>query len=352
MEPARAPSLRPSPAPTAPAAQATHTVFAGIDEAGLGPILGPLTIGYSVFRAPREAANLWKSLSPAVSRHRRRDKEAFVVADSKHVFQRSERSAARLETTALGFLALLDPARRPPTSAHDLLWQTPCELGPEAAAVGALPWYASPPVLPLHVDAGLLELRVEKLSRRMRRADVELLDAGLAVVTAGELNRSFAETGNKATTEWLTVARIVRRLWAAHGAEGLRLTVDRQGGRFHYGALLAQALPEGEVELVGETPARAEYVVRGRAAAAPGHRMRVTFAEKAEGRSFATALASCLAKYARELAMDQLNAYFGALQPGLKPTAGYRTDGWRWLEEAAPALAAASVDRRVLVRER
>ena len=36
--------------------------FAGIDEAGLGPMLGPLCLGYSVFRAPKAGADLWKAL--------------------------------------------------------------------------------------------------------------------------------------------------------------------------------------------------------------------------------------------------------------------------------------------------
>ena len=332
----------------------TTTVFAGIDEAGLGPILGPLTIGFSVFRAPVDGANLWKSLAPAVTRNLKRDKQAFVVADSKDVFKRSERSAERLETTALGFLALLAEGRRPLSCARELLWSTPAELGPGPEELERLPWYERPPELPLHVDRGRLELRVEKLARRMRKAEVELLDAGLAAVPASALNRSFAETENKATTQWAITTRILRRLWERYGAEGLRLTVDRQGGRFHYGPLLARVFDDAAVELVAEAPQRAEYLVRGPATgpAGSGRHMRITFAEKAERRSFAVALASCLAKYARELAMQQFNAYFGALQPGLKPTAGYTTDGWRWLEDAAATLESERVERGVLVRER
>ena len=327
--------------------------FAGVDEAGLGPILGPLTIGFSVFRAPRGAANLWRALAPAVTRDTERDREAFVVADSKEVFTRTERSAARLETTALGFLALLDPKRRPPSAAHELLWSTPRALGPELAAVAELPWYAAPAALPRHVDRGRLELRIERLARRMRQVGVTLSDAGLAAVPASLLNRSFARTSNKAETQWETSSQILRHLWTAHAAGGLRLTVDRHGGRYHYGALLARTLPEASVELVRESPEHAEYRVVERAAPAAERRhMRITFAEKAERRSFAVALASCLAKYARETAMDQFNAYFGALQPGLKPTAGYRSDGWRWLEEARPALERAAIEPHALVRER
>jgi hypothetical protein len=238
--------------------------------------------------------------------------------------------------------------------AGELLWSTPRTLGPEPAALAELPWYAAPAALPRHVDRGRLELRVERLARRMRAAGVALADAGLAAVPESVLNRSFARTENKAETQWETSSRVLRHLWTAHAAGGLRLTVDRHGGRYHYGALLARALPEAAVELVREAPELAEYraVERAPAAGAERRRLRITFAEKAERRSFAVALASCLAKYARETAMERFNAYFGALQPGLKPTAGYRSDGQRWLAEAAPALERAEIERRALVRER
>ena len=77
--------------------------------------------------------------------------------------------------------------------------------------------------------------------------------------------------------------------------------------------------------------------------------MWITFAEKAETRAFTVALASCLAKYARELAMGAFNRYFGALQPDLKPTAGYTSDGRRWLRDATPMLRRAGIAREVLV---
>ena len=63
-------------------------------------------------------------------------------------------------------------------------------------------------------------------------------------------------------------------------------------------------------------------------------------------------LRSCIAKYARETCMAAFNDYFATLDPELKPTAGYRNDGWRWLEDAAPMLERARIDRSVLVRER
>ena len=80
--------------------------------------------------------------------------------------------------------------------------------------------------------------------------------------------------------------------------------------------------------------------------------MRIAFAERAENASLPVALASCLAKHARETCMRAFNAYFGSLQPGLRRTAGYRPDGRRWLREARAAIIASGLRAFELVRQR
>jgi hypothetical protein len=58
------------------------------------------------------------------------------------------------------------------------------------------------------------------------------------------------------------------------------------------------------------------------------------------------------AKYVRELHMVQLNAYFQGLVPGLRPTAGYGRDAWRFLSDVAAARAAAGVPDAAILRSR
>lgn len=323
-------------------------IFAGVDEAGLGPLLGPMTIGFSAFRAPSGATNLWKTLSKVVTSHPAKDRGRFVVADSKVVFTRNPRGEKRLERTALGFLALLDPERRPPRDARRLVWDLPGELACPSAGPRH-PWYAElPRRLPRHQEAGSLELAIERLAREMSAREVELLDAGVRVVPEAELNRSFARTCNKSVTVWQVTEPILRRVWERFGAQGVHMVADRQGGRFHYHPLLEAAFPEATVELVRERPSLSEYTLSGRGR--DPRRMRLAFAERAERRSFAVALGSCIAKYARETCMAAFNAYFAGFDPDLKPTAGYRNDGWRWLEDASEIVA--RIDRKMLVRER
>jgi len=330
-------------------AHAESKVIAGLDEAGLGPLLGPLTVGYSAFRAPAGARTLWELLSEVVAPEPLQAGGRLVVADSKRVFARNPRGARRLEMTALSFLAAA-PGGAPPDGPA-LLSCAPPRARPRADELARHPWYAHLPArLPAHVDAGRLELCAGRLRREMLRARVELLGAGVRVVPAGELNRSYRATGNKSLTVWEHVLGLLRHLWDAHGHEGVHVIVDRQGGRFHYARLLLRGFPSAGLSSVFESPAHSEYRLESKE---PGGRtMRLTFAEGAERRAFSVALASCLAKYAREVCMDAFNRYFGALQPGLRPTAGYTTDGRRWMREAAPALERARVSREVLVRER
>lgn len=325
-------------------------VVAGIDEAGLGPLLGPLTFGYSALRLPAGKKNVWDLLEEVVSREPRNDAEHLVVADSKRVFSRNPRGRRRLETTVLGFLDALAVGR--PGSGAALLRTVPECIRPRAAEIARHPWYAElPERLPVWVDEGRLVLRAERLRRALETNEIRLLDAGALLVPAGELNRSFAATNNKSLSVWECVRGIVDYLWREFADQNLHLIVDRQGGRFRYARLLNRAFPGVRLRVGVESPDHSEYLLESDEGGT-GRTMWLTFAEKAETRAFTVALGSCLAKYARELAMGAFNRYFEALQPDLIPTAGYTTDGRRWLRDAAPALQSAGIDQEVLVRSR
>jgi len=61
------------------------SVLVGIDEAGFGPILGPLVVSSSALSLPRQLlkSDLWQVLSKSVAIRRRGLAGRLLVADSK-----------------------------------------------------------------------------------------------------------------------------------------------------------------------------------------------------------------------------------------------------------------------------
>jgi hypothetical protein len=325
-------------------------VVAGVDEAGLGPLLGPYTLGWCAFRAddPARLVDLWSELAPAVSREPAAS-DALAVADSKEVWSRTTRGARRLERVVQCFEALhgLPPAvdaRAWFARAAGELWSD--ELARE-------PWWSSArlDLAPEELDAEERAWRDDMarlLVERSRSAGIELVALGSRAATPAELNRSFERTGSKGATAFEEVAAVLRILWRDHGAAGLSVVVDRQGGRARYARPLSDGLPGARVAVLAETPGDSRYALEDD----EGRRAEVRFVERAESLALPVALASCRAKHARELAMAAFNRHFGALAPDIAPTAGYVEDGRRWLAAMRERLEALGIEHERLVRSR
>jgi len=96
-------------------------IVAGIDEAGLGPILGPLVMCASVFEVPDDLVDqpLWDILAPAVARKAGRKSTAIAIGDSKKLFKR--KSPGGLKHLERAVLATLAAADQHPATLADLL---------------------------------------------------------------------------------------------------------------------------------------------------------------------------------------------------------------------------------------
>ncbi len=319
-------------------------ILAGIDEAGYGPILGPLVVSGVVFRIPDEDLNasLWNTLRSSVSKTPSRAGRRVVVVDSKKLYH-SRGSLLPLERTALVMLAV---AGRRPRSWRGLLRV----LAPEVVdQLDQYPWYARvDPALPLSDGVGDIGVQANAIRRDCATHRVEPLGVFSEPLLEGHYNRLVKNTRNKAVVLLGLALRLADRIMrTASPRERIRLCVDRLGGRQHYREPLVTAMPGHELQILEESPERSAYrLVRS------ARVCEIEFATRGEDRHFPVALASVYSKYLRELFMHVFNDYWSGRVADLKPTAGYYSDARRWLRDARPALARAGIDRSLLIRER
>lgn len=338
-------------------------ILAGIDEAGYGPLLGPLCVAMVVLRVdtptPEHAEStsesrqagmpdLWAMLRPAVvAEPRLAGPTAIAIADSKRLkLPNSTKTKHPLHHLERGVLAL---AHQPIRGAADDLSLCEAVGGPPPAGRA---WWAGPPVpLPIGCSADQLALLRTHVSAACERSGVRILEARCLAIDAPEFNAALRTAppdptappgqASKATVLFAQVLRHLRRLWASSeaalagadpSAEPPRVVVDRQGGRTDYLGVLRDGFPEAEVRCLGMNAAGSSYEIHTNDSRP--RRLRVLFRTEAESYAMPVALASMLAKLVRELWMIRFNAYWCGLMPELKPTAGYVADGRRWLNDA------------------
>jgi ribonuclease HII len=307
-----------------PLALNTRRILAGLDEAGLGPILGPLVIGGVALEGPA-GTDPWRLLKKLVCRSKA-SRTKIRVADSKKVHQGAHK-LEQIERTALSFFGAF--WGEVPATVHDLLGA----VGADVARLQRCPWYTGLDLaLPCANDRKAIELLAYRLGREVGLVGMRLLRLAVRVVDVEEWNALIVATDNKSDAHFSAYADVLGELFAAvdgHDAAGAaHIVADRCGGRWHYGKVLSERWPRARIDVVGEREARSDYVV------GMGDRhIQLTFAEKADDRAFPTALASCLAKYTREVMLAVMNGWFHQQRPDLRPTAGYYTDGHRFLDD-------------------
>jgi hypothetical protein len=316
----------------------TLSCLAGVDEAGLGPVLGPLVIAGVALRGPR-GIDAWDALAGTVAK-RRPGPHELVVADSKRV-NVGPRGLERLERTVLGFWGAWRGAV--PANLRELLEL----LGVDLARLRRCPWYEELELpLPLRGNRDEIELRVHLLERALRRARIEILHLAGRCVVAEEFNDLIARTDNKHRTHFHVYAQVIAEL-LGKVPDGSRLIADRCGGQTRYRKSLADVYPGSRVDTLSESDEVSSYRVR-----TASDTVQVSFASRGEDRAFPTALASCCAKYLRELMVTVLNRWFAARVPDLAPTKGYYVDGRRFLRDIESFARERSLPMSRLVRVR
>ena len=322
-------------------------LLCGIDEAGYGPMLGPLCVGASVIRvaswSPGDGApDLWSVLARAVSREASRAKRPrkIAIADSK---------ALKLPNSAVRRHPLFHLER-------GVLSCLRCSVGGVSTdleyfervgvALERAPWYDGGGIdLPLGQSAAQGAIDANVLAGAIAPTGVAFARVACEAVGESRFNDAVRRHGSKASAEMPAVGGHMRAAIEAAGpGDHVRIVCDRLGGRTRYARALERLLePDDGVRVLEEGPERSRYALE-----VGGRDVRVVFMPEAERAHLPVALASMVAKYTRELAMGRFNRYWCGRIPELKPTAGYVQDARRWLADAADAIT--PDEREAMVR--
>lgn len=317
---------------------AMSLIYCGIDEAGYGPMLGPLCVCASVFEVSsweqgQAAPDLWKLLERAVCRSPRDVRKRIAVADSKKLKLPNGQQRDPLLHLERGVLGFCEGFLTPIESDDALFGSLGVNLGSQA-------WYAGDPApLPRASTRDAIRIDANILTGAAERAGVRLVGLWGVTLCESSFNALVREHGSKGATTTHALRILVARVLREWPEAEVRIVADRHGGRVHYAGALSGVCSHSPRPLE-ETERASRYEL--------GERARVLLIPEAEDAHLPVALASMTAKLVRELAMARFNRYWCDRLPKLKPTAGYTTDARRWLRDAHPVLDAPT--RAALVR--
>jgi hypothetical protein len=314
--------------------------WAGIDEAGYGPNLGPMVMTAVVAESTTAVAgpsgspavlDFWRDLPTTVDRAGG-DPARLWVDDSKAIY-RGGKGRDRLELACLA--AVHAAVGSLPTSHLELLKALgvdPCADAELSLWLdGRLDGSGWPTTGHREAAERLCELRPLDPPHGGWR----IISVRSVVFAPVRFNAGLEAHGVKSGVHFDAFIRLLAPLWEL-GADGVATSVcgDKHGGRHFYLPELSRAFPDTWIDRGPEGPELSRYLIRtGR------RRLELTLLPRAEATDGLVALASMVSKTVRELWMDAFNAYWSARVPGLRPTAGYHTDAHRFRREIETAAS-------------
>jgi len=315
-------------------------VFVGIDEAGFGPILGPLVVSSSTFSLPHRliGADLWQSLRKSLANKRKHLAGRLLIADSKKAYSKSL-GTKHLERTTLACMRCLG---KEPATLTELL----ALLCPDCLErLSDYPWYKEAGGCRIAADPADIALASTVLADDLTANGIKLLELKSCCLDVAHYNKMVGRVKNKARVLFTAASRLIKNAFDEFGGDELQVIVDRQGGRVRYRAPLQRMFEDMEFKILSESTAASSYELQ-----AGGKKMRLHFVVDADERFLPVSLASMVSKFLRELLIANINRYFAGFHTDLRPTAGYWKDGLRFIKDLKENIPNVEYDHKKLIR--
>jgi len=315
-------------------------VLVGIDEAGFGPIMGPLVVSSSAFSLPNHllTSDMWQILKKSLSNRRKRLAGRLLITDSKKAYSRTL-GVKHLERTVLTAVRCLGKEPTTLTELIELLCPSCLER------LSDYPWYEEAGSYRLSANVADRAIASGVLADDLASNGVELLELKSCCLDVAYYNKMVASVKNKANVLFTATSQLIQRAYDNFAGDDLQIIVDRQGGRIHYRKNLQRMFGDMELKILRESPETSSYELQ-----ADGKSMQLHFVVHADERFLPVSLASMVSKYLRELLIGNINRYFAGFDTHLRPTAGYWKDGLRFIEEIKTNLPHVQFNSNQLIR--
>jgi ribonuclease HII len=320
-------------------------ILAGIDEAGFGPILGPLVVSSAVFSVPDEqlSKGLWQILRKSVGLKKSHLAGRLLITDSKKAFTQAL-GIGHIQRTTLACLKCLD--KEPATLPQLLSMLCPTYI----QHLKHYPWYEKVADYRLCFDGEDIAIASSVFANDLSDNGMRLVDMRSVCLDVEQYNNMVAAVKNKSNVLFSVTAQLIQAAWDSPEANAdgdLHIIIDRQGGRTHYRRGLQLMFEGMELAILKETDKVGSYqLMKGK------RKMTLHFVVAADRKYLPVSLASMVSKYLRELMVDNINRYFTSFNSDLKPTAGYWQDGLRFIRDLNSLIPHVAYNSNQLIRSR